>query len=92
MAAYALTRFQHSRLWRTAFLTVAVPCIAVPVAAMFSMIMFVVACARQMGVGWSLRAGAESTVLAISASPSGFGGPYLLATLLWSFYYLRPPW
>jgi hypothetical protein len=87
--AYALTRFQHSRLWRTALLTVAVPCIAVPVAAMFAMIMFVMACARQMGVSWSLRVGAESAVLAIFASGTGFGAPYLLAILLWSFYYLR---
>jgi hypothetical protein len=90
-AAYALTRFQHSRLWRTAFLTAAVPCIAIPVAAMFTMIMFVMACARQMGVGWSLRVGAESAVHAIFASRTGFGTPYLLAILLWSFYYLRPP-
>lgn len=90
-AAYALTRFQHSRLWRTAFLTVAVPCIAIPVVAMFTMIMFVMACARQMGVGWSLRVGAESAVHAIFAGRTGFGTPYLLAILLWSFYYLRPP-
>lgn len=90
-AAYALTRFQHSRLWRTVLLTVVVPCIAVPVAAMFTMVMVVLACARQMGVGWSLHAGAESAVHAIFAGPTGFGAPYLLATLLWSFYYLRPP-
>jgi hypothetical protein len=89
-AAYALTRFLHSRLWRTAFLTIAVTCIAVPVAAMFTMVMFVMACAREMRVGWSLRAGAESAVLAIFAGRTGFGAPYLLATLLWSFYYLRP--
>jgi hypothetical protein len=90
-AAYALTRFQHSRQWRAVFLTVAVPCIAVPIAAMFTMVMFVMACARQMGVGWSLRVGAESAVHAIFAGWTGFGAPYLLAILLWSFYYLRPP-
>jgi hypothetical protein len=90
-AAYALTRFQQSRLWRTALLTVAVPCIAIPVGAALTMIMFVMACARQMGVGWSLRAGAESAVHAIFAGPVGFGVPYFLATFLWSFYYLRPP-
>ncbi|HEY4166740.1 MAG TPA: hypothetical protein VGM96_08180 [Reyranella sp.] len=89
-AAYALTRFQRSRLWRTAVLTIAVPCIAVPVAAMFTMVVFIMACARQMGVAWSLRAGGESAVLAIFAGRGGFGAPYLLATLLWSFYYLRP--
>ncbi len=90
-AAYALTRFQKNRLWRTASLTIAVPCIAIPVATMFTMIMFVMACARQMGLGWSLRTGAESAVQAIFAGPAGFGVPYFLATLLWSFYYLRPP-
>ena len=89
-AAYALTRFQQSRLWRTAVLTIIVPCIAIPIAALFTMIMFVMACARQMGVGWSLRSGAESAVLAIFAGPAGFGVPYFLATFLWSFYYLRP--
>lgn len=45
---------------------------------------------RQMGVGWSLRAGAESAVHAIFAGPARFGVPYFIATFLWSFYYLRP--
>jgi hypothetical protein len=53
--------------------------------------MFVMACARQMGLGWSLRAGAESTVHAIFAGPTGSGVPYLLTILFWPFYYLRPP-
>jgi hypothetical protein len=88
--AYALTRFLHNRLWRTAVLTIAVPCIAIPVATMFTMIVFIMACARQMGLGWSLRTGAESALQAIFAGPSGSGVPYFVAILLWSFYYLRP--
>jgi hypothetical protein len=90
-AAYAFTRFQQNRVWRTALLTGAVPCIAIPAAAALTMVMVVMACAAQMGVGWSLRTGAESTMQAIVASRGGFGAPYLLAILLWSFYYLRPP-
>jgi hypothetical protein len=88
-AAYALTRFQQSRLWRTALLTIAVPCLAIPAVTVLTMVMFVMACAGEMGVSWSLRAGAESVALAIFTGRAGFGVPYVLATLLWSFHYLR---
>jgi hypothetical protein len=90
-AAYALTRVLQSRSWRAAMLTIVVPCITLPAAAVLAMAMSYAACAGQVEMGWVIRTGAENTAKAVTAGGFAFGVPCFLAVLLWSLYWLRPP-